>query len=327
MPARLDEFDRIARFFRPLVAEFDGALALADDAGLLCWPDGQGLVATTDAMVEGIHYLPNEDPYRLARKLLRVNLSDLAAMGAVPVAYLLTLALPHRIDDDWLARFAAGLAHDQSTFGLDLLGGDSVATDGVSVLSITALGQADGRRVLRRSGARPGDAVFVTGTLGDGRLGLMAARGELARLAPSDLAILAERYHLPTPRVAFGRRLVGLASAAIDVSDGLPGDLGHICRASGVAAWIAAAKVPLSPAGRAALAQDETLLPAALSGGDDYELLFTLPAQRRSALNAMVADLAVPVTEIGVVLAGEPGVTIVDAENQPIPGLKGWVHG
>jgi thiamine-monophosphate kinase len=324
MPS-LGEFDRISRYLRPLAQNFDDALELADDAGLMRLPTPATLVATTDAMVEGVHWLPGEDPFRLARKLLRVNLSDLAAMGAAPVAYLLTTALPARIGDDWLERFAAGLARDQARYGVDLLGGDSVSIDGPVVLSVTALGRAEGDRVLRRSGARPGDAVFVSGTLGDGALGLKAARGELAGLAPEHVEALASRYHLPAPRVALGRRLVGLASAAIDISDGLPGDLGHICRASGVAARVEAAKVPLSDAGRAAVAHDRELLNTALAGGDDYELLFTLPSDRRSDLAALAGDLDLPVTEIGAVEEGE-GAAVVDADGRPVQGLQGWAH-
>jgi thiamine-monophosphate kinase len=325
MAARLGEFDRIARFLKPLAKGLEGALALADDAGLIRLPGAPSLVATTDAMVEGVHYLPDADPFRLARKLLRVNLSDLAAMGAAPLAYLLTTALPARIADDWLERFAAGLARDQARYGIALLGGDSVSTEGPVVLSVTALGRAEGDRVLRRSGARPGDAIFVTGTLGDGALGLKAARGELAGLAEAHIAALAARYHLPTPRVALGRRLVGLASAAIDVSDGLPGDLGHICRASGVAARVQAASVPLSDAARAAVAHDPALLQTALAGGDDYELLFTLPPDRRAALAELAGDLDLQVTEIGVIGEGE-GLAVLDAEGRAVPGLKGWSH-
>ena len=325
MPAKLNEFDRIERFFRPLTSDFEEALGLADDAGVIRWHGGPSLVVTTDAMVEGVHYLPNEDPFRLARKLLRVNLSDLAAMGAEPIAYLLTVALPVRVGDDWLERFAAGLARDQALYGIGLLGGDSVSMEGAPLLSVTALGRADDGRVLRRNTAQPGDAVFVSGTLGDGRLGLMAARGELSGLESEHIDALASRYHLPTPRVALGRRLVGLASAAIDVSDGLPGDLGHVCRASGVAARVAAIRVPLSPAGRAAVARHPALLSAALSGGDDYELLFTVPPERRGMLTAAAADLDLAVSEIGVISPGE-GVAILDTTGKPIPDLKAWTH-
>jgi thiamine-monophosphate kinase len=325
MPPHLGEFERISRYLRPLSRNFEGSLELGDDGGLVRLPAGGTVVATTDAMVEGVHWLAGEDPFRLARKLLRVNLSDLAAMGAAPLAYLLTTALPARIGEDWLERFAAGLARDQARYGIDLLGGDSVSTEGPVVLSVTALGRADGDRVLRRSGARPGDAVFVSGALGDGALGLKAARGELGGLAPEHVEALAARYRLPLPRVALGRRLVGLASAAIDLSDGLPGDLGHVCRASGVGARVEAAKVPLSQAGRAAVVHDPALLRTALAGGDDYELLFTLPPDRRASLAELAGDLDLQVTEIGMIEDGEEAA-ILDAEGRPFGQLEGWSH-
>ena len=191
MAPGLGEFERIAQFYRPLARGFDGALGLTDDAGLLTVPPGRELVVTTDAMVAGIHYLAGEDPARLAKKLLRVNLSDLAAMGAEPLAYTLITALPPELDSDWVARLAAGLADDQQRYGIALLGGDSVSTRGPEVLSITALGTVEAGQALRRSGARPGDTIFVSGTVGDGVLGLEAARGVLGDIAPEQAAALA----------------------------------------------------------------------------------------------------------------------------------------
>ncbi len=325
MAGGLDEFARIDRFFKPLSRGFTGALGLEDDAGLIAAPAGEALAVTTDAMVEGVHYPAGEDPARLARKLLRVNLSDLAAMGARPLAYTLTTALPAGVTEDWLAAFAAGLEEDQGRYGIHLLGGDSVSTPGPAMLSVTAFGSVREARALRRAGALVGDDVFVSGSVGDAALGLLAVRGELDGLAAPARAALAGRYRLPEPRGALGPRLIGLAHAAVDLSDGLVGDLGHICAASGVAARIEAARVPLSDAGRAAVAADPALLPVALAGGDDYELAFTAPPSAADALGALAADLDLPLTRIGTIGAGG-GVTVVDSDGQTLTLPVGWRH-
>ena len=327
-PPQLGEFERIARFFRPLAAA--GALDLRDDAAVLEPVSGREWVVTTDAMVEAVHYLSGEPPERLARRLLRVNLSDLAAMGAAPVAYTLTTVLPACIEDGWLAGFAAGLAADQRAYGIGLIGGDSVSTSGPVVLSITAIGAVKQGQALRRGGARPGDRVFVSGAVGDGHLGLLAAQGAFAdwpesQLSRADCAQLADRYHLPEPRLALGMALAGIATAAIDVSDGLPGDLGHLCTASGVGAHIDAAAIPLSPAGRRAVAADPALWPAAVSGGDDYELLFTVPEDRVALVAELSLAQSLPLTEIGRIEA-ERSVSIIDQTGHPIVGLSGWRH-
>ena len=323
------EFDRIDTFLKPLVAGTPGALGLTDDAGWLDVPAGRRLVVTTDAMVEGMHYLAGEAPDRLARKLLRVNLSDLAAMGAAPVAYVLTLALPPAWTDADLAAFAGGLAADQAAYGIDLLGGDSVATVGPAVLSVTAFGTVAPEGMLTRGGARPGDRVCVSGTLGDGALGLVAARDGIAALAPEAANALANRYHLPEPRLALGRSLAGVATACADLSDGLTGDLGHICRASGVAARVAAARVPLSPAARAAVDGDPALRRIARGGGDDYELVFTVPPERMAAVAEMADRLGIAVTAIGDVGApcdDEPAVRLQEPDGTVLGGVESWQH-
>ncbi len=326
MPETLGEFARIDRYFKPLAAGLDGALGLTDDAGLVAVPPGEVLVATADTMVAGVHFLAEDDPADLGRKLLRVNLSDLAGMGARPHAYLLTTALPSEIGEDWLAAFAAGLGRDQHEFGIGLLGGDSVRSPGPVVLTVTALGFVAAGQALRRSGAQPGDRIYVSGTLGDGALGLLAARGELnGRLADEHVAALAARYHLPRPRLALGQGLTGLAHAAMDISDGLPGDLGHICTESRVAARVDADRVPLSAAGRAAVAAAPALWPVALAGGDDYELLFTAPPAAEAAVAALGARLGLGLTVIGEIVDGA-GVTVLDAAGRPVEGLRGWAH-
>ncbi|HEV2677107.1 MAG TPA: thiamine-phosphate kinase [Aliidongia sp.] len=322
-PASLGEFGRIARFFAPLAAGAPGALGLTDDAALVDCPAGERLVVTVDAMVEGVHFLVGDPPDLVARKLVRVNLSDLAAMAARPVGYFLTTALPKSRGDDWLAGFAAGLAQDQAEFGITLLGGDSVSTPGPVSLTLTALGRVAVGAEVRRGGARPGDLVFVSGTIGDGALGLDAAQGKLdGVLDPADVAFLADRYRLPRPRADLGPRLSGLACAMMDVSDGLVGDLGHICDVSGVAGVIEAAKVPLS----AAAARLPDRLETVLTGGDDYELLFTAPPERQGAIMAAAAAASVPVTVIGRIEAGQ-GVRVLDGAGREVTlNGVGWRH-
>ena len=294
--SRSGEFELIRRFLAPL-ATAAGAGRLEDDAALLDAPGDGRLVVTTDTMVEGVHFPGDGPPGLIARRLLRCNLSDLAAMGARPEGYLLNLALPGRIDDPWLEAFAAGLAEDQEEFAVSLLGGDTVATPGALTLTVTAFGSASAP--VRRSGARPGDRVFVTGPIGDGCFGLKAVRGEI------DAPRLAERYWLPSPR--FGAA-VG-ATAAADISDGLVADLGHICRASGVAAIIDLEAAPLSPE-VAALGPEARL--EALTGGDDYELVLTA---RES-----------PAISVGRIVSGE-GVTVVDSAGRPVPlARQGYRH-
>jgi len=320
----MNEFERIARFFAPLAAP--GGLGLLDDAALVEVPPGRQLVVTADAIVEGVHYLADDPPETIAGKLLRVNLSDLAAMGAAPLGYVMTLALPVSCGEDWLARFVSGLARDQAAFGIGLLGGDSVATPGPATLSLTAFGTVKAGAAIRRAGAKPGDLVFVSGTIGDGALGLAAARGTLAALAEADRAFLADRYRLPQPRIALGGMLSGLAHAMIDISDGLVADLSHIADVSRVAAVIEAALVPLSPAAGRALAGDPALLPVILTGGDDYELLFTAPPQAEEAIMGLCRPAEAAITRIGRIESGK-GVQVRDARGHDI-GLKalGYRH-
>ncbi|NKE47257.1 thiamine-phosphate kinase [Roseomonas frigidaquae] len=313
------EFGLIARHFAPLAGR--GALGLGDDAALLDPPPGRTLVLAADAMVAGVHFLPDDPPETLGRKLLRVNLSDLAAMGAVPLAYLMTTAFPRGVTQDWIAAFAAGLAADQAEFGIELLGGDTVVTDGPATFSLTILGHVAPGAALRRVGARPGDEVWVSGSIGDGALGLLALTGRL----PADVH-LASRYRLPRPRVALGLRLAGLARAAMDVSDGLVQDLGHLARAAGCGAVIEAAAVPLSAPARAALAADPALLPRILAGGDDYELVFAADPADSARVRAAGAEAGVPVTRIGVFEAGE-GVRVQNPAGDDVPlDVSGWSH-
>lgn len=321
---RLDEFSLIDRYFAPLAADYPGALNLKDDAALIDVPPGLRLVATMDAMVAGVHFLADDPPDLIARKLVRVNLSDLAAMGAKPSALMLAAAFPEATDEAWLAAFAAGLAADVREYSIALIGGDTVATPGPLTLTLTALGHVEPGADLRRSGAKAGDAVCVSGTIGDAALGLKVLQGGLAGVSPAQADWLAGRYRLPQPRIALGRHLAGKATAAMDVSDGLCADLGHICEASGVAAVIEWDRVPLSEAARAALAGEPGLADAVLGGGDDYELLFTAPALTVERMQAAAMDT--PIAVIGRIEAGQ-GVTVVDGSGNRIsPTQTGWRH-
>lgn len=324
-PPTAGEFELIARHFAPLAAGQPFAYGLTDDVAWLRPAADRDLVLTADAMVAGVHFLPDDAADLVARKLLRINLSDLAAKGARPLGYLITTAWPRGIEEAWIAGFAAGLAADQQEFDIALLGGDTVATDGPMHLSLTAIGEVPRGRHLRRGGAHPGDLVFVSGTIGDGALGLLAAKGSLAGLPAAELAYLAERYRLPRPRLALGAVLLEHATASMDVSDGLVADLGHICEVSCVAAELRAAAVPLSPAARRAIGGVPALLQQALSGGDDYELLFTVPPAAKDRLVEQASATTVAVTEIGRIAAGQ-GVRVFGADGQPLafarPGYR-----
>jgi len=304
---RLGEFEFIARLLRPLALGVPGAEGLGDDTAHLSPPTGHEVVVTTDALVCGVHFLAHHPPDLIARKALRVNVSDLAAAGARPWTYQLALALSEDISDAWLAAFCDGLAFDQREYGIDLTGGDTVSTPGPLTIVVTALGLVPTGQSLRRAGAQAGDAVFVSGTIGDGALGLRASKGELEGAGGGDVATLAARYLLPQPRSQLGPRLRGVATASMDVSDGLVGDLAHICARSKVRAVIDAERVPLSDAAGRAIARDASLLETAMTGGDDYELLFTAPSSRREAIAALAKEANVPVTEIGRIEAGEGG--------------------
>lgn len=322
----IDEFQAIADLFAPLAKGYDGALALTDDVALIGAAAGDETAVTVDAMVSGVHFLPDDPPDLVARKLVRVNLSDLAAKGTVPFAVMLAAAFPVETRAGWLKRFVQGLGQDLAAFGVALIGGDTVSTPGPLTLSLTAFGRiAKGRAVLR-SGARPGDTIWVSGTLGDGALGLAAAQGRRKNLSAEQQAFLTDRYRLPQPRLALGQGLPGLAHAAMDISDGLVQDLGHLCHASHVSGEIWAARLPLSDAARSALAQEQSLLASILTGGDDYELLFTAPAAADEAVQNLGRATGVTVSAIGSIGAGQ-GVSVRDLTGQPLHLTQGgWRH-
>jgi thiamine-monophosphate kinase len=310
----LDEFERIARFFAPLAAP--GGLRLLDDAALIPGPKGEQYVLKTDAIVAGVHFRPDDPPGEIAQKLLRVNLSDLAAKGAAPVGYLLVTCLPPDCGEAWIEAFAKGLAADQKRFGIKLYGGDSTATPGPATLSVAAFGKLKRGSAILRAGAKPGDLVYVSGTLGDAALGLAALKGALTGLAPIARDFLIRRYRLPEPRLDLGRALAGLAHAAADISDGLVADLGHICTASKLGAVIEARLVPLSKAAREAIRAEPERIFAALCFGDDYELVFAAPARAAKRIAALSKKLGLPLTQIGRFEKGA-GVRVLDASGKP----------
>ncbi|MCW5774723.1 MAG: thiamine-phosphate kinase [Rhodospirillaceae bacterium] len=316
------EFAAIARYFAPL-ATHPGSFGLQDDLAWLKPRAGRRLVLKTDAIVVGVHTLETDPSDLVARKALRVNLSDLAAKGARPLGYMLALMLPAETEAAWLAGFARGLAADQAEFGLPLLGGDMTRTPGPPTISMTVLGEAPKGRPLLRGGARPGDVVYVSGTIGDAALGLMALQGRLPGLAARHRRYLAHRYRLPRPRLALGAAVSPFASASMDISDGLVADLGHICKASGCGAEIDLAAVPISPA--AAAAGSEHAL-RRLTGGDDYELLLAVPARHEARLRASARRSSISLTRIGCMVR-RPGVRVRAADGRPIgTGEGGWQH-
>jgi thiamine-monophosphate kinase len=320
----LGEFGRIRRYFAPLAGP--GGLGLGDDAALIDCPPGYRLVATVDQAVEGVHFLPDDPPDLVARKLLRRNLSDIAAMGATPRHYLLTTALPATVGDDWIEHFAQGLAEDQRLFGIDLIGGDSTSTPGPAALTVTAFGEIAAGAEIRRRGARPADRVWVSGTIGDAFLGLNVLRGGFPEAPPEHRTALAARYRLPDPRVALGPRIHDIAHALIDVSDGLVADLGHICEQSGVSATIDLAAVPLSGAAALLVADDPALHPQLVTGGDDYELLFTAAPEQTAAIQKLSRSLDLPITEVGAIEQGA-GVRLLGADGREITlASGGWEH-
>ena len=303
----------IARLFGSL-ATHPGALGLTDDAAFLTPPPGHDLVLTKDALVAGVHFFPDDPPASIARKAMRVNLSDLAAKGARPLGVLLAFAIPPGMDAAALEAFARGIGEDARDYGAPLLGGDTVKTPGPFTVSITALGAVPCGTMVRRSGARPGQAIVVTGSIGDGALGLALrldpSRPGFRGLSPAEKAVLADRYLHPRPRLALAEALRAHASAAMDISDGLIGDAAKLLAVSGVAGTIEAGAVPLSAAARAAVAAEPALLETALTGGDDYEILATVPHDRLDALSMVATAAGFGLTVIGAThaidLAADP---------------------
>lgn len=311
------EDNLIARYFRPLATDA-GALGLIDDVALLA-ATNQNLVVTTDAIVEGVHFLPDDPAETIARKALRVNLSDIAAKGAVPAGFVLTLAL-RDASEAWLAPFAKALGEDAAAFDCPLLGGDTVSTPGPLMISITAFGHVPVGQMVHRAGAKAGDRIVVTGTIGDAALGLKVLRGDIPResLDAPSREQLVQRYRVPQPRNAIALAVRDHATAAMDVSDGLAGDLAKLCAASGVSATIDVPAIPLSEPARTMLAEAQVSLENVVAGGDDYEVLCTVPEDRWDAFYAAALKANTLVTSIGRVVTGQTPPRFVDGDGNPV---------
>ena len=321
----MNEFDLIARYFAPL-AIAPGAFGLKDDAAAIPSRPGFDLIVTTDQIAEGTDFFKHDPPDMIAKKALRVNLSDLAAKGADPDCYLLNLALPHGMTEEWLAGFAAGLRQDQALYGLSLLGGDTSATEGPLAIAVTAFGFAPQGKMIKRAGARVGDALYVTGSIGDSAGGLAIFKREKHALTEAKRDHLVARYRMPEPPVGFGVRFLrDFATAAIDISDALIADVGHVAAASHVKIEIEAKAIPRSDALRAFWGDAPEAIIRAATAGDDYQIAFTADPARQAEIHAAAARSHIPVTRIGRALAGEGVVLLYDGQALGIP-KSGYRH-
>jgi thiamine-monophosphate kinase len=325
----VSEFELIRRYFEKAAHPKRGpghpptgvSLGIGDDCALLRTAQGMELAVSTDMLVEGRHFSPGADPFKLGHKSLAVNLSDLAAMGAAPRWVTLALALP-QADEAWLERFSAGLFSLADRFEVELVGGDT--TRGPLTVSLTIMGEVPAGLALYRAGAQPGDEVWVSGEVGGAALGLVHDLGRIQLESPVAEAML-RRLHEPEPRVALGERLRGLATSAIDVSDGFAGDLAHILERSSVGALIHFDRIP-RPAVFARLADAALERNCVLSGGDDYELIFTAPQGSHAEIQAVGVDLGLALTPVGFVQAGEPKLVLLDAAGNVLPAAGGFDH-
>ena len=309
------EDDLIARYFRPLATD-PGAFGLVDDAAILKGAPGD-IVVTIDVVVEGVHFLPSDPPDTIARKALRVNLSDLAAKGAMPAGFVLTLAL-REASDAWLAPFARALGEDAKTFNCPLLGGDTVSTPGPLTISVTAFGRVPPQAMVRRSTARAGDVIVVSGTIGDATLGLAVLQQRVVAGDASVRDILVARYREPQPRTALADAVRAHASASMDVSDGLAGDLAKLCKASGVSAEVRLADIPLSAAAKAMLAAKASTIEALIAGGDDYEILCTVAQDRLASFRQAAASAGIALSAIGMIRSGDEPVRFVGEDGRAV---------
>ncbi|MTI09624.1 thiamine-phosphate kinase [Curvivirga aplysinae] len=316
------EFNRIEKFFKPLTEKLSGAFALLDDAAELTFTTDQKIVVTTDTIVEGIHFLGSENPSSIARKLLGVNLSDLAAKGASPHSYSLSLGMPDQVGDVWLREFTSGLSYMQDRYGIVLSGGDSVRVPEQIVLTVTAIGVVPGIGMIRRDTAEFGNDIYVTGFIGDGSLGLLAAQNKLS----SDY--LADRYYHPQPRIEYTNLLREFATSSMDVSDGLIADTAKLMKASKLSAELFQMNIPLSDEVKKLVMYDKAYLETALTGGDDYEILFTCSSELREALLLRARELNLTISRIGVVKhEGKELVTVIGENEKKLTFQKfGYSH-
>ncbi len=321
----MDEFDYIATYFAPLTEGYPGAHSLADDTAEITPPNGRRVIVSADTLVAGVHFFTADAPAQIAQKALRVNLSDIAAAGAHPFAYTLALSLGEtNRNEDWIAAFARGLQTDQLEFGIHLIGGDTTSTPGPLSISITIFGEAGETDAPGRGGAQSGDTIWVSGTIGDAALALLAANAKLD-VNQQERDFLKSRLLTPSPRVLLGAMLPGLATAAMDISDGLAADLGHICKQSGLGAEVRLDQVPLSSTASHISEQNPETLETIVTGGDDYELLFTAPNDKEQDIMRAGKSTATPVTKIGEI-TGSGAPKFLDGNGKSVhfknPGFR-----
>ncbi len=307
------EFDLIRRLFAPLAASRPEALGLLDDAAILPPNADTELVVTTDCLIAGVHFRTEDPPETIAARALRTNLSDLAAMGAVPDCYTMALGIPNECDETWLTAFTQQLGADQKTHTIDLIGGDTVSTPGPLTITVTAFGRVPVASAIRRSTAHVGDNVYVSGHIGDAALGLALLKEELTGIPEPDMDYLINRFWYPSPRTMLGPALREVASAMADVSDGLLADLAHICSASGVSAIVIADDVPVSNAAKRLIDGAQTTIETLLTSGDDYELVFTATPSSAHHVQDIARETNTTVRRIGIIQASQsPMVALVD---------------
>jgi len=321
-----DEFGVISRYFRPLTGGKPAALDLGDDGAVIQSTSGAEIVITCDALIAGVHFLEDSQPQAVAARALRVNLSDLAAMGAAPVAYTLALMVPVGTPEKWFEEFSLQLLEDQKRYGIWLIGGDTVATPGPLSVSITAFGEVPCNSALTRSTAGVGDRIYVTGTIGDAALGLSVLKGDLKQCDKATIEYFVKRFLWPEPRLSVGRGMRGIASAAVDISDGLLADIGHICVASDVGAKVWESSIPFSSRAGSLISTGAVLRSQLMGGGDDYELVLVVPEKNNQVFWQTTVEHAVAVTEIGVITGGNE-VCLVDEQGNSIgTGRLGYRH-
>lgn len=321
----LSEFDLIKDIFRPLTLDSSYSLGLRDDAALIDIDSGFSTVVTSDSMSEGTHFTNLNDPQDIGYKLLCSNLSDIAAMGAYPLFYLLNTALPSRLDKNWVINFAEGLKKGQDDYNVCLIGGDTIQAETL-VLSMTLIGRVVSGQELRRSGACPGDNIYVSGTIGDAGIGLNIFLEDNHELDSVSKDFLLKRFLRPSPRVSLGSSIANLASSAIDISDGLLMDLGHICSESTVSAELSMDLIPISDAARKYINGDSIKNSARITSGEDYELLFTAPKEMTKNITNLSSQLEIPITLIGKIAEGS-GIKVFGEQNSEISfDFDGFEH-
>lgn len=328
----LEGEDSIIALLAPLAEGHPGAFGLKDDCALIAPPPGTELVLKTDPIAEGIHFLPGDSPEDIAWKALAVNVSDIVAKGARPLAYLMALSFPEPPARAWMTRFADGLRAAQGAFACHLVGGDTDRRPGPLTIAVTMIGAVPVGRMVRRAAAKPGDRLFVSGTIGDAALGLLLAReparAEAWKLPRAEAEHLLARYRRPTPRLALAPVLLDHAGAAMDLSDGLVKDLERMLSASGAAGRLDAGRVPLSAPARRIAKSSTGWLGRLITAGDDYEVLCAIPPANAGTFAAAAAAAGIPVTEVGVMENGPADLAVIGPGGSPLalPQRKGWDH-